>query len=333
MSFNQPGNTNYSAAPTVSSSTQAAKTSSTVKITSNTPNPSAPGQAVAVNFQASGNGTPTGMVTVAASTGESCAGALSSGAGNCSITFVSVGYRTLTATYPGDANFTATTSANVTQSVNGPLASVSPSSLNFGTVYLGTITVKSVTVTNVGNAPMTISTPFFSIASGGDSKEFAEVNLCPGSLAAGKSCTIEVGFMAGPSYNPQTAILSVVDNAYGSPENVSLTAAVINPLADLSATSLNFASEKVGTTSAPQSVKLTNMGTTPLVLSSVSITGNFALASGTTCGKGTALAPSSSCLFSVTFTPTVHGTLTGSVTIADNARVNQQIVSLTGKGM
>ena len=230
VSFNQPGNTNYSAAPTVSSSTQAAKTSSTVKITSNTPNPSAPGQAVAVNFQASGNGTPTGMVTVAASTGESCAGALSSGAGNCSITFVSVGYRTLTATYPGDANFTATTSANVTQSVNGPLASVSPSSLNFGTVYLGTITVKSVTVTNVGNAPMTISTPFFSIASGGDSKEFAEVNLCPGSLAAGKSCTIEVGFMAGPSYNPQTAILSVVDNAYGSPENVSLTAAVINPL-------------------------------------------------------------------------------------------------------
>jgi uncharacterized Zn-binding protein involved in type VI secretion len=148
----------------------------------------------------------------------------------------------------------------------------------------------------------------------------------------GKSCTISVSFFAGPYYNPQTAVLSIVDNAPGSPQTVSLTATVINPQAQLSTKSLTFSS-KVGTTSAVQSVKLTNTGTTTLVLSTVTITGNFALVSGTTCGKGTTLAASSSCVINVTFTPVVKGTLTGSVTITDNALVNQQVLSLNGKGM
>jgi hypothetical protein len=332
VSFNQTGNTNYNAAPMMSSSTLAAKISSTVKITSNTPNPSSPSQSVAVNFQASGSGMPTGTVTVAASTGESCSAKLSSGAGNCLITFVTVGSRTLTATYFGDTNFITSTSASVTQSVIGPLASVSPSSVSFGTVYLGTITTKAVTITNLGNAPMTIKGPLISIVQGGNSEEFVAVNLCPGSLAVGKSCTISVSFFAGPYYNPQTAVLSIVDNAPGSPQTVSLTATVINPQAQLSTKSLTFSS-KVGTTSAVQSVKLTNTGTTTLVLSTVTITGNFALVSGTTCGKGTTLAASSSCVINVTFTPVVKGTLTGSVTITDNALVNQQVLSLNGKGM
>jgi hypothetical protein len=112
-----------------------------------------------------------------------------------------------------------------------PIASVSPASINFGTVNLGTITVKSVTVTNEGTAPMMITDPFISILSGGDSKEFVAVNLCPKSLAAGKSCTIDVTFLAGPNYTLQTATLSVVDNAPGSPQTVALSATVINPKA------------------------------------------------------------------------------------------------------
>jgi probable HAF family extracellular repeat protein len=114
---------------------------------------------------------------------------------------------------------------------SGPLASVSPASINFGTVDLGTITVKSVAVTNLGTAPMTITDPIISILSGGDSNEFVAVNLCPRSLAAGNSCTIEVIFVAGPNYTLQTATLGVMDNAPGSPQTVALSATVINPKA------------------------------------------------------------------------------------------------------
>lgn len=218
------------------------------------------------------------------------------------------------------------------QVLNGPLASVSPSSINFGTVYLGTITIKSVTVTNQGNAPMTITDPLLSILSGGDSKEFVALNLCPKSLAAGKSCTIVVGFVAGPYYNPQTATLKVMDNAPGSPQTVALSATVINPQASLSSYSLNFGKQSVGTTSAAQTVTLTSTGATSLTLSTLNIGGDFSFAPGTTCTNGETLTAGASCFISVNFTPPAKGARLGGVTIKDNALLGEQIIALWGTG-
>jgi uncharacterized repeat protein (TIGR03803 family) len=80
----------------------------TTAITRNTPDPAKIGQPVTVEFNvvaknATTKTRPTGNVTVTASTGESCTGAVSgSGLGNCKLTFTSSGARTLTATYGGD---------------------------------------------------------------------------------------------------------------------------------------------------------------------------------------------------------------------------------------
>ena len=155
---------------------------------------------------------------------------LTNGLGTFSATLKTVGSQTITATDTVTSSITGTSNTiTVTAAMLGPVASVSPSSINFGTVNLGTITVKSVTVTNEGTAPMMITDPFISILSGGDSKEFVAVNLCPKSLAAGKSCRIDVTFVAGPNYTLQTATLSVMDNAPGSPQTVALSATVIKP--------------------------------------------------------------------------------------------------------
>jgi len=179
---------------------------------------------------------------------------------------------------------------------------------------------------------MTISDPFLAILSGGDSKEFAALNLCPKSLAAGKSCTIDIIFVAGPHYTPQTATLSVMDNAYGSPQTVALCATVINPQASLSSSSLNFGQQMVGTMSAAQTVTLTSTGATSLTLSTLSIGGDFALAPGTTCTSGETLTAGASCFISVNFTPTAKGARLGSVTIKDNALLGEQIIRLWGTG-
>jgi hypothetical protein len=88
------------------------------------------------------------------------------------------------------------------KAVNAPIASISPASINFGTLYLGSIVTRTVTVSNTGNAPMTIGDPLIAIVSGGNSKEFVTVNLCPKSLSAGKSCSMTVTFIAGPFYTP-----------------------------------------------------------------------------------------------------------------------------------
>jgi sugar lactone lactonase YvrE len=94
------------------------QTTSTSTITSNTPNPSVVGQPVTVGFSVTGSGVPTGTVSVTASTGENCSGPLSGGVGSCSLTFTASGSPRLTATYPGDINFKASTSAKVTQTVS-----------------------------------------------------------------------------------------------------------------------------------------------------------------------------------------------------------------------
>lgn len=91
---------------------------STTTITANTPDPSVTGQSVTVSFSVTGAyGTPTGTVTVTASSGPTCSGTLSGGAGSCALTFTATGSPKLTAVYSGDTNFKASTSAKVTQTV------------------------------------------------------------------------------------------------------------------------------------------------------------------------------------------------------------------------
>ncbi len=95
------------------------KANTTTAITADNPDPSAPGQAVTVAYTVTANppgaGTPTGNVTINATTGESCIGTVA--AGSCTITFNTPGTRTLTATYAGDTNFNGSTSAGATHQV------------------------------------------------------------------------------------------------------------------------------------------------------------------------------------------------------------------------
>jgi Abnormal spindle-like microcephaly-assoc'd, ASPM-SPD-2-Hydin len=111
-----------------------------------------------------------------------------------------------------------------------------------------------------------------------------------------------------------------------------MTATVINPAASLNPSSLSFGNQKSGTTSASKTITLTNTGTTQLTLSTVSISGNFALASGTTCAHNTALAPNANCLIKVTFTPTSKGSKSGTVTVTDNALHGTSTAGLSGSG-
>lgn len=98
------------------------KASTTTGITSDTPDPSGTGQSVTVNFHVtSSTGStptaPTGNVTVSDGT-SNCTGSInSSGDGSCNVTLTSAGSKTLTASYAGDTNFLASTSAGASHTV------------------------------------------------------------------------------------------------------------------------------------------------------------------------------------------------------------------------
>lgn len=101
----------------------------------------------------------------------------------------------------------------------GPALSVSPSSLDFGTPFVGTnVTPQSVTLTNTGDVPVTIS----SVAAG---TGFTTLNACGNSIQPGASCAIGV-FIDTSSTGTKTASLTITDSAPDSPQKVSLTGTV-----------------------------------------------------------------------------------------------------------
>jgi hypothetical protein len=105
----------------------------------------------------------------------------------------------------------------------------------------------------------------------------------------------------------------------------------LNPaqLVLLSNKSLVFGNQKVGTTSPAKTVTITNNQAIPLNISNIVATGDFVQKN----NCHSTVAAAGNCKVSVTFTPTVAGTRTGSVTITDDAASSPQVVQLSGTGI
>jgi hypothetical protein len=98
----------------------------------------------------------------------------------------------------------------------------------------------------------------------------------------------------------------------------------------LSATSLTFGPQAVGTTSAIQLVTLKNTGTAAITIPSAFVmTGDFAFGGTGTCTL-TSYAPGASCTASVVFKPTATGTRTGTLSMLTSASSTPMVVKLTG---
>ena len=204
-----------------------------------------------------------------------------------------------------------------------PGISLNPTKLSFASLQVGAISaVQNVTLTNTGKGPLTIS----KIATTGD---FVQKNMCGTSIAAGASCAISVRFSPKATGN-RTGTLTVTDNAAGSPQSVSLSGTgLAAPGVTFNAWALDFSPQTINTTSAVQTLVLTNSGTLALNITQIAATGDFAQTN--TCG--TSVAAGASCNLSVTFTPTAIGARSGAITLTDNAPNSPQSVSLTGNGL
>jgi hypothetical protein len=206
---------------------------------------------------------------------------------------------------------------------SGPMVVLSTSSLSFSIQLVGMISAgKIVTLTNVGNAVLNIT----SIASSGD---FAQVNTCGSTVAAGANCTITVTFNP-TNINTRLGSITVTDDASTSPQIVSLTGT--GTYISLSPGSLNFGTVKVGTSSSPQVITLTNTDTVALAIRSLSITGVNRADYPQTNTCGSRVSKGANCSITVTFTPTATGTRSAKVSITDLGGGSPQTVPLSGTG-
>jgi hypothetical protein len=106
------------------------------------------------------------------------------------------------------------------------------------------------------------------------------------------------------------------------------------PAVAFAPTSLTFGAQEIGTTSAPQSITITNTGTAPLFINSAATRGTNPLdftqvsdgCSGLTLAAGTG------CSVSITFSPKASGVRSASFILTDNAGNSPQTVPISGTG-
>ena len=196
---------------------------------------------------------------------------------------------------------------------------LSTAAVNFGTEQVGVASPsQAVTLTNNQSVALNIS----NIATSGD---FAQTNNCGSTLNAGANCSINVTFTPTTT-GSRRGTLWVYDGVSGSPQVASLTGTGSASAVVLFPASLAFSTLVVGTNSAPQTVTLTNVGGTPLTVSSVAASGGYAEIN--TC-LGT-VPPNQGCNIVVTFSPPTVGSIPGEITINDNASMAPQLVNLSG---
>jgi hypothetical protein len=106
------------------------------------------------------------------------------------------------------------------------------------------------------------------------------------------------------------------------------------PGASLSPTSLTYAARDTGTTSAPQTITITNTGTAGLFINSAQTRGADPLDFTQTDDQcsGLTIAPGGTCTVSIVFKPTQAGTRSATFILTDNAPNSPQTASLTGTG-
>jgi Abnormal spindle-like microcephaly-assoc'd, ASPM-SPD-2-Hydin len=214
-----------------------------------------------------------------------------------------------------------------------PAVSLVPPSLTFGPQTIGTTSpAQTVTLTNTGGAPLTLSSIGIT---GADVNDFAvEKNTCSATLAPNDNCEVSVTFTP-LAVGSLSAAVSITDNAPGSPQAVSLAGTgtvTLAPAATLSPLNVSFPNQYVKNAGRPKTVTLKNTGTATLAITNVAVSPtDFGIViAQTTCGSS--LAAGSSCSIGVFFDPTATGTRTGTLSVTDNAAGSPQTVTLTGMG-
>src|SRR5208283_6071502 len=201
---------------------------------------------------------------------------------------------------------------------------VAPASLSFGNITTGTRTTQGVTVTNSGNASVTLS----QISESGTGFSAAGFTV-PLTLAAGQSTTFSVTFDPATT-GSLTGSVTLTSNASNSPATIALSGTGIQPQISVIPASVSFGNVTVGVTDT-QSFTIRNAGTANLSVTQAAMAGTGFTLSGLTVPLS--VVPGGSSSFTVGFTPGSASSFTGSLTLVSNTPNSPLVVALAGTGI
>ncbi|MDO9177133.1 MAG: choice-of-anchor D domain-containing protein [Agitococcus sp.] len=208
-----------------------------------------------------------------------------------------------------------------------PLLLVDPLFLDFGVQKLGAPASLSLVLKSIGTAPMVVSAYALS---GTNAADFNIQNptACVGTLAPGKSCSIQVSATPG-SVGVRTASLAIASPLFVPA--VPLTVRGAQGALTLAQTPLDFGTLAAGTSKILTTL-LTNTGATAVVVGTWSLTGPDIVAYKVQGCTGITLAPLSTCLVSVTYGPTGVGAQGATATLGNDGVNPALALGLQGGG-
>jgi len=240
---------NASTAPTVTQSVNQAGTA--IGSITAAPNPSVYGQAVtltaSVSAVAPGAGTPTGTVTFVE--GQSVLGTapLNGGVARLSVSVLTVGAHAITASYAGDANFTGSTAAQVTQTVNQAGTSTALTAAPNPSVFGQAVTL---------TAMVTIPAPGAGTATG--TVTFTDVTDATNSVTLGTPATVNMSGVASISVSTLPVGTRKLTATYNGDANFTGgTSAQVMQTVNRASTSTTLTAQTPNPSVAGQAVTLT----------------------------------------------------------------------------
>ncbi|WP_162139846.1 choice-of-anchor D domain-containing protein [Limisalsivibrio acetivorans] len=243
---------------------------------------------------------------------------------------LTTGAKTGTMTVSTDLSDNGTAVSNLYGTATDQPASiftVSPASMDFGTVGVETTHTQNATITNDGNDNLTVSfdntdLTVFTPYDGGN---------CAEEIPPSGSCTFSVDFGSSTENTYSETLYIHTNDPDNAIFNYALSGATDNgldPNISVSPVSYDFLSVKTGDTSGG-SINVTNSGNDDLTVSSVSIAGSSDFTYSDNCDV---LIPSESCVISVTYEPVgTTGARSATVSInSDDPDTPTSTVSLDG---
>jgi hypothetical protein len=193
----------------------------------------------------------------------------------------------------------------------------------FGASSCGTAACTDAFIAHLLTSGQVVYTTYLG-GSGADTGRAIAVDSNGQAYVAGSTGSVNFPAIAGASQGAYVGTGSTTNAFIAKVSSDDAPAVALNPQ------QINFGNQTLNNISDPLAVTLTNPGSLPLTITSVSASGDFAQTNN--CGQ---IVPGGggTCTIQITFTPAITGLRTDQISITDNAAGNPQVVTVTGTGI
>lgn len=227
---------------------------------------------------------------------------------------------TITSNAAGSPSLVTLSGTGTTGTTAAAALTVTPTTIAFGSVAVGSEQTQTVHVENTGNETATIS----KLTISGTGVSLSGMTA-PTTLAAGQTVNLTVAYKPVAA-GTLTASLAIASNATNPNVVVGINATATSSTLAATPSSVSFGNVVVGSNTT-QTIRLQNIGTSEVKISAITPSVSSIAISGVTTPIN--LAPGTSATLTAAYKPTAVSSVTGKITVTSNAVGSPTIVDLS----